>query len=111
MDRADILQQLKAIILSELSNEDANVYLFGSWARRQERLSSDIDVAVEFVSVGEQQRETMMRLREAVYESHIPYHVDLVELGSADAVIVEKVKEEGILWSVEQNELQSHERL
>lgn len=45
--RGQILSELKNIIAQTLCNEDVTVYLFGSWARNEEKQSSDIDIAVE----------------------------------------------------------------
>jgi predicted nucleotidyltransferase len=47
------------------------LYLFGSWARKEEQKSSDIDLGIYYekpLSVG-----TLARLRLAYEESNIPY--------------------------------------
>ncbi|UFU00202.1 nucleotidyltransferase domain-containing protein [Radiobacillus kanasensis] len=45
--RENILKDLKTIIFDVLKEDNVKVYLFGSWARQEEKNSSDIDVAIE----------------------------------------------------------------
>ncbi|MCP8969346.1 nucleotidyltransferase domain-containing protein [Ectobacillus ponti] len=42
--RDRIMDEFKHIVLSELHKENVRVYLFGSWARQEERQSSDIGI-------------------------------------------------------------------
>lgn len=102
--RSSILEQVKRIILSHLSGHSAKAYLFGSWARSEEKRSSDIDVAIEFATNDESNHRTLMNIRYALEESTIPYKVDVVYLNAADDLIVNKVREEGILWDAQVNE-------
>jgi hypothetical protein len=104
MERSEVLQQLKEIILTEIPDGSASVYLFGSWARNTERASSDIDVAIAFDASVQYRHAIMQRLRDVVEESNIPYHVDLVDLDQMDVTIAEKVKKEGIAWAEPKNE-------
>jgi predicted nucleotidyltransferase len=96
--RRAILEQVKRIVLHHLSGRSANAYLFGSWARSQEKQSSDIDVAVEFDTNDNSNHRTLMSIRHALEESTIPYKVDVVHLNQADDDIISKVKKEGVLW-------------
>ena len=95
--RKELLDQVKQVILPRFNQMHARIYLFGSWARNQERLSSDIDVAVE--SNEPIPRAIFVEVREALEESRIPYQVDLVNLGEASDALKEEVRREGILWS------------
>ena len=45
--RERILEELQFILNEELVKENVRVYLFGSWARHEEKQSSDIDIAIE----------------------------------------------------------------
>lgn len=93
-----VIEQVRNIAIQVLRGTSAKVYLFGSWARGEQRMSSDIDIAVEHD--GDVGRELMLQLKEALEESTIPYRVDVVDLTSADAWLAEAVRREGILWSV-----------
>ncbi|MFG6150338.1 type VII toxin-antitoxin system MntA family adenylyltransferase antitoxin [Halobacillus sp. B23F22_1] len=93
--REQILEQLKSI-LNEQLGEKARVYLFGSWARQEEKHSSDIDIAIETDSPISPFKWN--KLIEQIEESTIPYRVDVVDLRDANEALVQQVKEEGILW-------------
>ncbi|WP_167751448.1 nucleotidyltransferase family protein [Lentibacillus salicampi] len=88
--------QLKNIVLQSLHDVPVNVYLFGSWARYEEKRTSDIDIALQ--SNVEIPIKKMVELREKIEESTLPYQVDLVNLDRASPDLVKKVKEEGVLW-------------
>jgi len=94
--REEILYMVKDIVLKGLGNAEARVYLFGSWARGEEKRASDIDIAIEYE--GSLAHDIIVKIRELLEESRIPYRVDVVDLTKAGPVLAERVKEEGILW-------------
>ena len=94
MKREAVLQQVKAVVEPVIEQADVRVYLFGSWARGEERVTSDIDLAIE----GEDVSRLAMQVREALEESDIPYRVDVVNLMEASPALIANVRKEGILW-------------
>jgi predicted nucleotidyltransferase len=102
--RQKILERVKHMIHQQLSGKQAKVYLFGSWARSEEKRSSDIDIAIEFETNDEPNRRTLIDIRHTLEESTIPYRMDIVDLNTADNFIIQKVREEGILWDVQAND-------
>jgi predicted nucleotidyltransferase len=94
--REKILDMVKRIVLSEAGAYPAKVYLFGSWARGDERRSSDIDIAVDCMD--DAAAELFIRLREAFEESILPYRVDVVNLAEATPELINNVRKEGVLW-------------
>ena len=90
------LLQVKELVVNELSDYDAQVYLFGSWARGEQKRTSDVDIGIQHD--GEIVPSVFMHIRFLLEESTIPYRVDVVDLLHAGEVLVEKVKKEGILW-------------
>ncbi|WP_228409570.1 nucleotidyltransferase family protein [Radiobacillus deserti] len=94
--RENILKELKTIILNVLKEENVKVYLFGSWARQEEKNSSDIDIAVE--SRSQISLSKWAELLEKVEESTIPYHVDIVNMDDASMELKENVRKEGVEW-------------
>ncbi len=94
--REDILKQVKEIVLKSVERAPARVYLFGSWARGDERATSDIDIAVE--PIGVISPFLLQNLREELEESHIPYSVDVVDTREADSKLIDNITREGILW-------------
>ncbi|MCJ7840133.1 nucleotidyltransferase domain-containing protein [Lederbergia sp. NSJ-179] len=95
--REQILNQLKDIVIGVLDGENVQVYLFGSWARHEEKASSDIDIAIHSID-DDLSPEKWLELHDKVEESTIPYHVDIVHLKKANPKLVENVKREGIVW-------------
>ncbi len=94
------LEQVRQMVCSALRNASSNaqVLLFGSWAQKKATRLSDIDVAIlpqEPLPVF-----LLPHLREQMEESHVPYRVDIVDLSLCDSSFCERVKREGVLWSV-----------
>ena len=90
------IERIKALVLQELQGENASVFLFGSWARGEQRRSSDVDVAIEYH--GRSNRQKIARLREALGESTIPYRVDVVDMQEASAALAKEIRKDGIVW-------------
>jgi uncharacterized protein len=95
-DENKYLTLLKNIVLTCLNDANVNVYLFGSWARKEEKKTSDIDLAVEWI--GKVDKSKMSQLREKIEESRVPYFVDVVDLTEASPILVKRIRQEGILW-------------
>ncbi|MBM7570116.1 nucleotidyltransferase family protein [Aquibacillus albus] len=94
--REEILAELKHIVCDVLNEQNVRVYLFGSWARKEEKTSSDIDIAVEPMTQLSLYKWT--ELIDRVEESTIPYKVEFVNLDDANKELTQNVKREGILW-------------
>lgn len=80
-----------------MRDTNAEIYLFGSWARGGETHGSDIDIGIWYedsLPAG-----TLTYLREALENSTIPYSVDLVDLTQANPSFRETVLEGAELWS------------
>jgi predicted nucleotidyltransferase len=95
-NREKILADVKRIILTYVQDTDATVYLFGSWARGQERTTSDIDIAISYKAP--LPSGTLVKIRLAFEESNIPYRVEVVDLTYSDEPFRKKIEREGIRW-------------
>lgn len=96
--RGRILEQVHQIASEHLHGDNITLYLFGSWARKEEQKSSDIDLGIYYekpLSIG-----TLARLRLAYEESNIPYRVEIVDLTESNISFRKKVMEEGEKWNV-----------
>jgi len=91
------IDRIRQLVLSELADEDAKIYLFGSWARGTARHGSDVDVAVEFAGASNGQK--ISELREQLEESTIPYRVDIVDMSRAAESLREEIRKDGIRWN------------
>lgn len=96
--RDKILNEVQYILTKQLKEQSVRCYLFGSWARGEERKSSDIDIAILYdkpLLAG-----TLAKLREEFYESNIPYRVEIVDLNQCDLNFKENILKEAIEWNV-----------
>ncbi|GAX90829.1 nucleotidyltransferase family protein [Effusibacillus lacus] len=95
--REAVLTKIRNIVGEHLRGIPAKVYLYGSWARQEERPTSDIDLAIwpgEPLPTG-----TLAKLRSALEEAPIPYPVEVVDLLEADQTFIQQVIKEGIEWN------------
>src|SRR3954454_6215536 len=88
--------ELRRIVLDALGEHDAAVWLFGSCARGEARQHSDIDIAI--LPRDNLPSGFFAELAADFEESPIPYDVDLVDLRSADAALIDEVRREGVKW-------------
>ena len=95
-DENKYLALLKNIVLTCLHEANVSVYLFGSWARKEEKKTSDIDIAVEWI--GKVDKLKMSQLREKIEESRVPYFVDVVDMTEASPILVKRIRQEGLVW-------------
>jgi len=88
------LEIIREIVNREIRDEHAELYLFGSRARGENRQTSDIDLALRSDT---DLTSTLVRLREKFEESLIPYEVDVLQLEKAGEAFQEEIKREGVL--------------
>ncbi|MBI4229499.1 MAG: nucleotidyltransferase domain-containing protein [Planctomycetes bacterium] len=91
------LPEVRRIVLDALRGHDADVFLFGSWARGTPSRTSDIDVAI--LPRGALPREILSLLRERLEESHVPQRVEIVNLAEGSDALRERVLLEGRRWT------------
>jgi predicted nucleotidyltransferase len=94
--RERALEELRGMVLGALGEHDAAVWLFGSCARGEARQHSDIDIAI--LPRDNLPSGFFAELAADFEESPILYDVDLVDLRSADAALVDEVRREGVKW-------------
>ncbi len=95
--RDKYLEQVKRIVLGRLRDRDVAVYLFGSHAAGTARRYSDVDVAIDARSPIP--ASVWAALAEAIEDSTVPWHVDLVDLGQVDPDFRRRVISEGVAWN------------
>ena len=88
------LEDLREFLREFFRGKQVKIYLFGSRARGEEQLGSDVDLAL---LSEEPLSEDLAILREILEESLLPYKVDLVDLGQAP-YLKEVVLREGQRW-------------
>lgn len=91
------LQEARRILLTLLAPYDCDVYLFGSRAEGTMRRFSDIDIAI--APHQELPFDLISELRDELEQSHIIYHVDLVDLSQTSVKFRQKVEQGGVQWN------------
>lgn len=86
---------LKKFTIEYWQSDNVRIYLFGSWARNEQRQSSDVDIAIESA---EDISLKVTLFREMLEESTIIYNVDVVDMNRVSQSLKEKIYKEGILW-------------
>ena len=95
--------ELKKLILETLTNRpDIKVYLFGSRAKSLSRNTSDVDIALD--SQQSISNQLIVMLSEKIEESHIPYHVDIVNLTTLNETLKTKFLKGAIQWKDSQKD-------
>lgn len=95
------LERVRQLVIGGLEGRPARVYLFGSRATGSAHRTSDIDVAVWPLT--DLPAGTLSIIRETLFETTIPYTVDLVDLRDTDAAFRARVMAEGVLWHEPEN--------
>jgi hypothetical protein len=90
------LLQVKEAVLETFAHENVSVVLFGSRARGDSDLVSDIDIGI--IPRGPYSRTKLTLLKEKLENMNIPYSVDLVDISKTSDAFRQKVLEEGISW-------------
>ena len=82
-------------ILKELGTSDLKVYLFGSRVDQTEKISSDMDIAIE--SSLPLDLAKLGKIKEVFEESELPYTVDIIDLKRVSNAFRKNVLSQGVL--------------
>ena len=85
------IQEVKDFLIAQFPHE--KIYLFGSRARGDEGMHSDIDIAID----GDALTSRLSQARFALEESLVPYKIDLLDLSKA-SYLKGIIQKEGIVW-------------
>ncbi|MCB9958080.1 MAG: nucleotidyltransferase domain-containing protein [Rhodospirillaceae bacterium] len=94
--RARALEFVRQVVAEGLAGHPARVFLFGSSARGDALMRSDIDVAV--LPLEPLPFAVMARIAGDLDESWIPYTVDLVNLAEASDEMRGHILEHAVEW-------------
>ena len=89
-----MLDRIREKVLTLTSGENAEIYLFGSYARKSFRQSSDVDIAIKGAS-----EKKIREIREYFEESNIPCKVDIVDMNFAGEKLIGEIERTGVRWS------------
>jgi uncharacterized protein len=88
-------QKLIKIITKYLPQ--AQIYLFGSRARKDNSPRSDIDIAID--NKNKIDNLTLSNIREEIEESTIPFTVDIVDLNNISEDLKTQILKDKIKWN------------
>ena len=91
------LREVRNLVFGLIRPDQADVFLFGSWARGSVRKHSDIDLGI--LPKTQLPADLLSKLREALEESHVPYRVEIMDLSRTDVRFRKLVIKHGILWN------------
>ncbi len=94
--KSKYLDQLKTLVLDQMSGESVKVLLFGSRARGDYHVGSDVDVGL--IPVGQLSHSRISFLKEKIENSCIPYKVDVVDLRDVSKEFFEHALKDAIVW-------------
>lgn len=98
MSERAVLERVREAVLEAVGDQPVDVWLFGSWVEGRQSRTSDIDVAVD--PRGPVPVALVARLRERLEELPVAYPVEVVDLRDVGPEFREKVRREGVRWSV-----------
>lgn len=90
------LQQLKQLVIDFLKDEDVSVILFGSMARKDNYLASDVDIGL--IPYGKFNEKKLILLKEKIEESNIPYKVEIIDFSKVSEEFKKVALKDTIVW-------------
>lgn len=94
--RNKYLEELKALALTLLKDEEVRIILFGSRARGDNYTASDVDIGL--LPYGRIDRKKLALLKEKIEDLNIPYKVEVVNLAEASEEFKKEALREGQVW-------------
>ncbi|MBI2252699.1 MAG: nucleotidyltransferase domain-containing protein [Armatimonadetes bacterium] len=90
------LLKLKEIVIDFLKDEEARIILFGSRARKEDYISSDIDIGIIPYRRIDQMKITL--LREKIENLNIPYKVEIVNFQDISEDFKHLALKDAVIW-------------
>lgn len=90
------LTELKELILTLLGDENIKIIVFGSRARGNNNISSDVDIGL--IPYGKINEDKIVLLKEKIEELNIPYKVDIVNFTEVSESFKKEAMKEAIVW-------------
>lgn len=88
--------ELKKIIMNLFKDDNVKVILFGSRARKDNYIFSDVDIGI--LPLGKIDRRKIVRLEEKIENSNIPYKVEIVDFSEVSPKFKREALKEAIVW-------------
>jgi len=89
-------KKLKRIVLDFFKGDKIKVVLFGSRARGNNYISSDVDIGI--VPFGKIDSKRITLLNEKIEELNMPYKIEIVNLSETSCNFRDEVLKEAVVW-------------
>ena len=99
MSNQDFLRYKKQLL--KIINEKlpkADIYLFGSRAKKTNHPGSDIDIAID--NKDKIDFKIILELYNKIEETTIPFMVDLVDFNNVSDLFKDKIRKEAVKWEI-----------
>jgi len=90
------LDQLKKFFLEEFEDDNIKIVVFGSRARGEETVGSDVDIGI--ISVDSLNGQKLTLVKEKIEQLNLPYNVDVVDLSQSSEKFRSDVLKDAIVW-------------
>ena len=90
------LNIIKKVVLDICGGADVKVVLFGSRARRDNNLYSDVDIGI--IPGRNFDRKKLILLRERIEELNVPYKVELVDFSEVSGAFKKEALKKVLIW-------------
>ncbi len=91
------VEAAKDIILDQIDKKNITVFLFGSRATGKGKRDSDLDIGLW--SNNKIESTIMRKIRSAIEESIVPYHVDVVDFTTVEEKFKKIALRKIIIWN------------
>lgn len=88
--------KLKKVIIDFLKNDNVKIVLFGSRARGDNYISSDVDIGI--IPYGKFDGKKLILLKENLENLNIPYKVEIVDFSGVSESFRKESLKEVVVW-------------
>ncbi len=90
------LSKLKQVVIDFLQDENVKIILFGSRARRDNSIGSDVDIGI--IPHGTINSKKLAVLRAKIDDLNIPYKVEIVNFQEVSSGFKKETMKEAVVW-------------
>lgn len=90
------LEKLKNLSLNLLKDEEIKIVLFGSRARKDNNVGSDVDIGL--LPYGKFDPKKVILLKEKIENLNIPYKVEIVNFAETSEDFKREAMKEAVVW-------------
>lgn len=90
------IEKLREAAVMTLAGESVKIILFGSRARQDNHLASDVDIGL--IPCGKVDRKKVILLKEKMDDLNVPYKVEIVDFSETSQDFKEEAMKGAVVW-------------